>query len=81
MSLRQRIDEDLKAASESGDGARLAGVRALASAVKVREIELTRPADDAEVQGIAARLVKERREAAAPEAEIKALESYLPPAV
>ncbi len=53
MSLRQKVDDELKAAmkasSETGHRERLDTIRLLKSAVKYREIELGQSLDDAGV--------------------------------
>ncbi len=66
MSLRQRVDDELKAAMKAmgagGDPLRLETCRMLKSAVKYREIELGQSLDDAGVQAVAASLIKQRRD-------------------
>jgi uncharacterized protein len=69
MGLRQRVDDELKAAMKamgSGPGSdgqlRLDTVRMLKSAVKYREIELGQPLDDAAVMAVVASLIKQRRD-------------------
>jgi hypothetical protein len=94
MSLRQKIDDELKAAmkaSVSGHRERLDTIRMLKSAVKYREIELGQSLDDAGVAAVAGSLVKQRRDsveqftaggrleqAAKEEAEISVLQEFLP---
>lgn len=67
MSLRQQVDDELKAAMKAmgsgGDPVRLETCRMLKSAVKYREIELGQPLDDAGVTAVVSSLVKQRREA------------------
>ncbi len=60
MGLRQRVDDELQALGDGRDGPRLSVVRALAGAIKVREIELARPLEDVDVQAVASELVKQR---------------------
>jgi uncharacterized protein YqeY len=91
MTLKERIDADLKAAMREKDAEKLSVVRMLKSAVKYREIEVMKPLDDAGVQAVIASEVKRRRDsveqyraggreelAAKEEREIAALQAYLP---
>jgi len=91
LSLRQKIEDDLKAAMKARDEARLSTIRLLKSAVKYREIELGKALDDAEVIVVVNSLVKQRRDAAEQyraggrpesatkeEAEIQVLHEFLP---
>jgi len=91
MALRERLDEDLKAAMRAKDSLRMNTIRGLKSAVKYREIELMKPLDDAGILGVAATEIKRRRDsveqyragnrpdlADKEEAEIRLLQDYLP---
>ncbi len=91
MSLRQKIEDDLKAAMKAKQEARLSAIRLLKSAVKYREIELGKALDDVEVIVVVNSLVKQRRDAAEQyragaradsalkeEAEITVLQEFLP---
>ena len=66
MGLRQRVDDELKAAMKAmgsgGDQLRLDTCRMLKSAVKYREIELGQPLDDEGVMAVVASLIKQRRD-------------------
>ncbi len=66
MGLRQRVDDELKAAMKAmasgGDQLRLDTCRMLKSAVKYREIELGQSLDDDGVMGVVASLIKQRRD-------------------
>jgi uncharacterized protein YqeY len=66
MSLRQRVDDELKAAMKAmgagGDQLRLDTCRMLKSAVKYREIELGQALDDEGVMAVVASLIKQRRD-------------------
>ena len=64
MSLKQRIDEDMKRALKARDQAALTAVRMLKSAITNREIELGKEADDAEVLRLIEKQIKQRRESA-----------------
>lgn len=91
MSLKERLDQDLKTAMREKAQLRLDTIRMLKSAIKYREIELMKPLDDAGVHTVIASEVKRRRDAAEqyragkrPEladkedAEIVILQGYLP---
>ncbi len=91
MALRERLDEDLKAAMRAKDSLRMNTVRGLKSAIKYREIELMKPLDDAGILGVVATEIKRRRDsveqyragnrgdlAEKEEAEIRILQEYLP---
>ncbi|NMG76794.1 GatB/YqeY domain-containing protein [Aromatoleum diolicum] len=91
MSLKQRIQDDMKAALRARDSARLSAVRLLVAAIKQREIDDRIELDDAGVMATVEKLVKQRRDAATqydaanrPELaagerfEIEVLSAYLP---
>ncbi|MGH8529374.1 MAG: GatB/YqeY domain-containing protein [Nevskiales bacterium] len=91
MSLKLRIQEDMKAAMKSGDKARLGVIRLLAAALKQKEVDERITLDDAAVMSIVEKQIKQRKDsvtqyqaggrsdlAAAESAEITVLEGYLP---
>ncbi|MFO7286051.1 MAG: GatB/YqeY domain-containing protein [Gammaproteobacteria bacterium] len=91
MSLKGRLEEDMKAALRSGDKVRLGALRLALAAIKQREVDSRHPLDDAGVQGVLERMIKQARDALAQyreggredlvekeEAEIAVLQSYLP---
>ncbi|NMG16765.1 GatB/YqeY domain-containing protein [Aromatoleum bremense] len=91
MSLKERIQDDMKAALRAKDSARLSAVRLLLAAVKQREIDERVELDDAAITATVEKLVKQRRDAASqyeaanrPELaagerfEIEVLSAYLP---
>ncbi len=91
MSLKDRLDADMKTAMRERDAVTLSVVRLLKSAIKYREIELAKTLDDAEVQGVVASEIKRRRDsveqyragnrpdlADREDAEIKVLQAWLP---
>ena len=91
MALKERLDEDLKAAMRGREQLRLYTIRGLKSAVKYREIELMKSLDDAGVLGVVASEIKRRRDSVEQyragnrqdlvekeEAEIAVLQGYLP---
>ena len=92
MSLKERLDADLKTAMKEKDAVKLSTVRLLKSAIKYREIEVMKPLDDAGVQAVIASEIKRRRDsveqyragkrqdlADKEEAEIAILQAYQPP--
>lgn len=62
LSLRIRIDEDIKVALKSGDKATTGVLRLLKASVKNREIELRRELEDDELLGVISSSVKKCRE-------------------
>lgn len=91
MSLKERIQEDMKAAMRARDSARLSALRLLVAAIRQREIDERVELDDDGVTAIIEKQVKQRRDAAEqyttgnrPELaererfEIKVLSAYLP---
>ena len=91
MALKERLDQDLKAAMREKAQLRLDTVRMLKSAIKYREIELMKPLDDAGVLSVIASEIKRRRDsveqyragnrpelAEKEEREIEILQAYLP---
>lgn len=91
MSLKDRIQEDMKAAMRAREAERLSTIRMLLAAMKQREVDERIVLDDAAVVGIVDKLVKQRKDsvlafrqggredlAVKEEAEIAVLEVYLP---
>jgi uncharacterized protein YqeY len=91
MSLKDRIQEDMKAAMRAKEAERLSTIRMLLAAIKQKEVDERIVLDDAAVVGIVDKLVKQRRDsvtafrqggredlAAKETAEIGVLEAYLP---
>jgi hypothetical protein len=91
MSLKDRLTEDMQAAMRSGDKARLSVLRMALAGVKQREVDTRRPLDDAAVQAVIERMIKQGKDSltqfrdggrsdlvAKEEAEIKVLQAYLP---
>ena len=91
MSLKDRLTEDMQAAMRSGDKPRLSVLRLALSGVKQREVDTRRPLDDAGVQSVIERMIKQGRDSITQyragsrqdlvdkeEAEIKVLQTYLP---
>jgi uncharacterized protein YqeY len=91
MSLKGRLEEDMKAAMRAGNKDRLSILRLALAAVKQREVDSRQSLDDAGVQGVIERLIKQGRDALAQyraggredlvakeEAEVATLQAYLP---
>jgi uncharacterized protein YqeY len=91
MSLKDRINEDMKAAMRAKDAPRLLTIRGLLAALKQREVDERIELDDAAVVGVIDKLVKQRRDSIAQfaagnrpdlvekeSAELALLETYLP---
>lgn len=65
MSLKDRIQEDVKAAMRARDARRLAALRLLAAAVKQKEVDERAALDDAAVLGVIEKMIRQRRESVA----------------
>jgi uncharacterized protein YqeY len=94
MSLRDQIQQSIAQAMKSKETLRLSVLRGIKTAIQLRETEKVRPLPDPEVLQLIHSLVKQRKDSieqftrggradlvAQEEAELKILESYLPPAV
>lgn len=62
MSLKERINEDMKAAMRARDTGRLAAIRLLLAAIKQREVDERTTLDDAGVIGIIEKMIKQRKD-------------------
>jgi len=91
MSLRERINEDMKAAMKARETAKLSAIRLLLSAVKQKEVDERITLDDAAVIAVVEKLNKQRKDsvtqyeaagrndlANAEKFEITVLAAYLP---
>jgi len=91
MTLKDRINEDMKAAMRAKDAPRLSCIRMLMAAMKQREIDERIVLDDAAVVAIVDKLIKQRRDSIAAfqqagrtdlvdkeSAEVLVLQAYLP---
>jgi uncharacterized protein YqeY len=65
MSLKERIQEDMKAAMRSGDKDRLGTIRLIMAAVKQREVDERITLDDAQLLAVLEKMGKQRRESIA----------------
>ena len=91
MSLKDRINEDMKAAMRAREAERLSAIRMLLAAVKQKEVDERIVLDDAQVVAIVDKLIKQRRDSIAQfeqagrtelvdkeKAEVEVLSAYLP---
>jgi uncharacterized protein YqeY len=62
MSLREQINDDLKAAMRSGEVARRDTIRLLLAALKQREVDERKVLTDADVLAIIEKMLKQRRD-------------------
>jgi uncharacterized protein YqeY len=94
LSLKDQIQNDMKAAMKGGEKARLGVIRLLQSAIRQREVDERITLDDAAVLAIIEKMIKQRRDsvtqfqaggrpelADAETAEITLLQGYLPAAL
>ncbi len=94
MTLRERIQEDMKSAMRAREAERLVTIRMLLAAIKQREIDERRELDDTEALSIVDKLIKQRKDSASQfiaggrpdlaekeESEIVFLAVYLPEAL
>ena len=63
MSLKDRINDDIKAAMRSGDTRRRDALRLLTAALKQREVDERKDLADADVVAVIDKMIKQRREA------------------
>jgi uncharacterized protein YqeY len=91
MSLKQRINDDMKAAMRAKEAERLGTIRMLMAAMKQKEVDERVELDDTLIVAIVDKLIKQRKDAAQQyeaaaradladkeKAEITVLEAYLP---
>ena len=91
MTLKVRIQEDMKSAMRAGEKEKLANIRMVMAAIKQREVDERIELDDAQVLSVIDKMVKQRRESitqfaaggradlvAKEEAELRLLSAYLP---
>jgi uncharacterized protein len=65
MSLRERIDNDVKAAMRAGDAKRRDALRLLTAALKQKEVDERKSLTDADVVAIIDKMMKQRRDSIA----------------
>ncbi len=91
MSLKDQINDDMKAAMRAKDSERLGTIRLLLAAMKQKEVDERVTLDDAAVVSIVDKLIKQRKDSVAAyvqaarqdladkeSAEIQVLQAYLP---
>jgi uncharacterized protein len=94
MSLRERINDDVKTAMRAGDTRRRDALRLLTAALKQKEVDERKTLTDADVVGVIDKMIKQRRDAMAQfeqggradlvekeNFEISVLETYMPAAL
>ena len=94
MTLKERINEDMKSAMRARESARLAAVRLLLAAIKQKEVDERILLDDAGVQVVIDKMLKQRRDSisqyaaagrddlvAAEKFEADVLSAYMPAAL
>ncbi len=62
MSLKEQINEDMKAALKARESERLSAIRLLMAAIKQKEIDERKMLDDVAVISVVDRLIKQRRD-------------------
>jgi len=65
MSLKARINDDVKAAMRGGDARRRDALRLLTASLKQREVDERKELADADVVAVIEKMIKQRREAIA----------------
>ncbi|HWW20243.1 MAG TPA: GatB/YqeY domain-containing protein [Steroidobacteraceae bacterium] len=91
MSLKDRIQEDMKAAMRSGEKERLGTIRLILASIKQREVDERITLDDAQVISVLEKMGKQRRESITQfqaggradlvdkeNAELKVISAYMP---
>jgi uncharacterized protein YqeY len=94
MSLRSRIDTDLKDAMRSGDARKRDALRLLTAALKQKEVDERKQLGDPDIVGVIDKMIKQRRDSIAQfekggrsdlvekeQFEISTLERYMPQAL
>lgn len=62
MSLKEKINEDMKTAMKAGEKARLAVIRLALAAIKQREVDERITLDDAQILAVLDKMIKQRRD-------------------
>jgi uncharacterized protein YqeY len=91
MTLKEKVQEEIKEALRAGEKTRLMTLRLLLAAIKEKEIEKQKQLEEADILAIIAKMIKDRQEsirqftagnrpelAMKEEQEIGVLQSYLP---
>ena len=64
MTLKAKLTEDMKAAMKAKDSATLSTIRLVNAAIKQFEVDERTEADDAKVQAIIGKMIKQRKDSA-----------------
>ena len=93
MTIAEQVEKDLVTAMKAREELRLSVLRMTKTAFKLKQVELSRPLDDAEATAVLRTLMKQRRDsveqfrkggrddlASKEDAEIEILQGYLPAA-
>ncbi|MDD5033273.1 MAG: GatB/YqeY domain-containing protein [Methylococcaceae bacterium] len=91
ITLKQRIQDDMKAAMKAGEKARLGVIRLIMAAIKQREVDERIQLDDAQILVVLDKMVKQRRDSISQytaanradladieSAEVAVIQDYLP---
>jgi uncharacterized protein len=91
MTLREQLNEDMKAAMKAREADKLAALRLLLAAVKQREVDERITLDDAQIVSVIDKMIKQRKDSIAQyekaarqdladkeKFEISVIEAYLP---
>jgi hypothetical protein len=62
MSLKEQITEDMKAAMRAKEAGKLGTIRLITSAIKQKEVDERIELDDAQVQAIIEKMIKQRKD-------------------
>lgn len=94
MSLKLRINDDMKAAMRAKDSARLGAIRLLMAAMKQKEVDERIELDDTAIIAVIEKMLKQRKDSiaqytaanrqdlvAAEESEVEVLAAYMPQAL
>ena len=94
QSLKQRIDDEIKAAMRAKDKARLGTLRLVSAAIKQREVDERITLDDIQVLAVLDKMIKQRRDsieqyrkaareelAQREEVEIQVIQAFMPAAL
>lgn len=94
MTLKERINEDMKTAMRAREAARLGAIRLLLAAIKQKEVDERVSLDDTGVQAVIEKMLKQRRDSiaqyttagrddlvAAEKFEVDVLSAYMPAAM
>jgi uncharacterized protein YqeY len=94
MGLKEQITEDMKAAMRAKDSGKLGAIRLITAAIKQKEVDERVELNDAQVQGIIEKMIKQRKDSIAQfeaggrqdlveieKAELEVLNAYMPEAL